>query len=194
LDPTKPFRSQIRFASATRHGRHRQWHAYDGLFRRRGDLSFFPPIFATVDAPRGARQAAVVYIYTHDSIGVGEDGPRTSRSRRVGPAPDSGFDVIPPPTRRRPRAPLPPPRATDGPTLLALTRQAVPMLNTFRPTTAARRVSKGLRRVQGDARSRTFSSRAAANCSSPSPPPNLGPGVRVVSMPSFLRFDRQPAE
>src|SRR6202012_3943828 len=72
----------------------------------------------------------VIYVFTHDSIGVGEDGPthqpvETIMGLRVIP----GLDVI------RPADPEETAGAwvaamdrTDGPTLMALTRQNVPVL------------------------------------------------------------------
>src|SRR5205807_9072514 len=72
-----------------------------------------------------------VYIFTHDSIGVGEDGPthepvETVSSVRLMP----NIDVI------RPADPedtagafVAAMQRIDGPPLLAITRQAVPILN-----------------------------------------------------------------
>jgi len=102
--------------------------AYDGLFRPTC-ATFL--VFADYSRP-SMRLAAlahlpVVYIYTHDSVGVGEDGPthqpvETISALRLIP----GLDVI------RPADPEETAGAfaaamerTDGPTLLALTRQTV---------------------------------------------------------------------
>src|SRR4029077_9278740 len=87
----------------------------------------------------------VIYIYTHDSVGVGEDGPthqpvETISSLRLIP----NFDVIRPADPEETAGAFAAALArSDGPTLLALTRQAVPMLN--EASAAARRagVSKG---------------------------------------------------
>jgi transketolase len=85
---------------------------------------------------------------------------------------------------------------TDGPTLLALTRQAVPMLNEIDVT---------LRR-EGVARGGYIALRETAeldvillSCGSElqhalTAAKELGAGARVVSMPCFERFERQPAE
>ena len=173
--------------------------AYDGLFRP--SIATFL-VFADYSRP-AMRLAAlaklpVVYIYTHDSIGVGEDGPthqpvETVSALRLIP----NFDVI------RPADPEETAGAfavalerTDGPTLLALTRQAVPMLNDIPAGVRRSGVAKGgyiavqetapLTHIILSCGSELQLALAAAK--------ELGAGVRVVSMPSFHRFDRQPAE
>jgi transketolase len=84
---------------------------------------------------------------------------------------------------------------TDGPTLLALTRQAVPMLNDASAQDRRAGVLKGayvliketapLTHILLASGSEVQWAVAAAKV--------LGGGVRVVSVPSFLRFDAQPA-
>ena len=107
--------------------------AYDGIFRPSG-ATFL--VFSDYGRPsiRLARlsKLPVVYIFTHDSVGVGEDGPthepvETVAALRAIP----GLDVI------RPADPEETAGAfaaafqkTEGPTLLALTRQNLPTLNT----------------------------------------------------------------
>src|SRR5690606_3134573 len=83
---------------------------------------------------------------------------------------------------------------TDGPTLLALTRQAVPLLNDIPVETRRQGVQKGgyvairetseLTHILLAAGSELQHAVAAAK--------ELGSGVRVVSMPSFEIFLRQP--
>jgi transketolase len=85
---------------------------------------------------------------------------------------------------------------TDGPTLIALTRQAVPVLNEISPHVRRAGVLKGAYvAVQETAPlsvillatgSELQLALAAAK--------ELGAGTRVVSIPSFEIFDRQPAE
>src|SRR3954470_7650280 len=72
----------------------------------------------------------VIYVFTHDSVGVGEDGPTHEPVETV-----PGLRVIPNLDVIRPADPEETAGAfvaaldrTDGPTLLALTRQAVPLL------------------------------------------------------------------
>jgi len=172
--------------------------AYDGLFRP-SCATFL--VFA--DYCRAALRLAalaklpVIYIYTHDSIGVGEDGPthepvETISSLRLIP----GFDVIrpadPEETAGAFAAAL---ERTDGPTLIALTRQAVPVLNDIPAHIRRAGVLKGgyvalqetapLTVILLATGSELQLALAAAG--------QLGAGARVVSMPSFHRFDRQPA-
>ncbi len=173
--------------------------AYDGLFRP-SCATFL--VFADYSRP-SMRLAAlaklpVIYIYTHDSVGVGEDGPthqpvETVSALRLIP----NFDVIrpadPEETAGAFAAAL---ERVDGPTLLALTRQAVPMLNDCTPHERRAGVLKGgyiliqetapLTQILLAAGSEVQWAVAAAK--------TLGPGTRVVSVPSFLRFDRQSAE
>ena len=139
----------------------------------------------------------VIYVFTHDSVAVGEDGPthepvETIPGLRVIP----NFDVI------RPADPEETAGAfvaaldrTDGPTLLALTRQAVPLLTQIPVKTRREGVLKGgyiakketgpLDLILMSAGSELQHALKAAE--------TLGAGTRVVSMPCFARFDRQPA-
>jgi len=173
--------------------------AYDGVFRP-SCATFL--VFADYCRP-SLRLAAlaklpVIYIFTHDSIGVGEDGPthepvETISSLRLIP----GFEVIrpadPEETAGAFAAAL---ERTDGPTLLALTRQAVPVLNDIPAHIRRAGVLKGgyvalqetepLAVILLATGSELQLALAAAK--------ELGAGTRVVSMPSFHRFDQQPAE
>jgi transketolase len=173
--------------------------AYDGIFRPSG-ATFL--VFADYSRP-AMRLAAlsrlpVIYIYTHDSVGVGEDGPthqpvETVAGLRVIP----NFDVI------RPADPEETAGAfvaalekKSGPTLLALTRQVVPMLNEIPVATRRDGVSKGayvaiketgpLETILMSCGSELQHAVAAARI--------LGAGVRVVSVPCFERFDAQSQE
>ncbi|MFO1451148.1 MAG: transketolase [Opitutaceae bacterium] len=173
--------------------------AYDGLFRP--SIATFL-VFADYSRP-SMRLAAlaklpVVYIYTHDSVGVGEDGPthqpiETVSSLRLIP----GFDVIrpadPEETAGAFAAAL---ERTDGPTLLALTRQALPTLNEIPLAERREGVLKGayvavretasLDTVLLASGSELQYAVAAAK--------QLGAGTRVVSVPCFERFARQSKE
>ncbi|HLP01170.1 MAG TPA: transketolase [Opitutaceae bacterium] len=172
--------------------------AYDGLFRT-SCATFL--VFADYSRP-SMRLAAlaklpVTYIYTHDSIGVGEDGPTHQPVETV-----SGLRVIPNLDVIRPADPEEVAGAfaaaatrTDGPTLLALTRQAVPMLNDIPVQTRREGVLRGayiavketaeLTHILLAAGSEVQLAVAAAK--------QLGAGARVVSVPSFERFNRQSA-
>ena len=171
--------------------------AYDGIFRASG-ATFL--VFA--DYCRGSiRLAALsglgtIYIFTHDSVGVGEDGPTHQPVETV-----SGLRVIPNLDVIRPADPEETAGAfaaalqrNNGPTLLALTRQVVPMLNEASVQTRREGVFKGgyilvketgaLKTILLAAGSEVQHAVAAAK--------TLGEGVRVVSIPSFYRFDQQP--
>jgi transketolase len=140
----------------------------------------------------------VIYIFTHDSVGVGEDGPthepvETIPGLRVFPNLDVIRPADPEETAGAYVAAL---ERTDGPTLLALTRQNVPLLKDIPVATRRNGALKGgyiakketapLDLILLSAGSEVQHALAAAA--------KLGPGTRVVSMPCFSRFDRQPAE
>lgn len=173
--------------------------AYDGLFRP--SIATFL-VFADYSRP-SMRLAAlsklpVVYIYTHDSVGVGEDGPTHQPVETV-----SGLRVIPNFDVIRPADPEETAGAfaaamerTDGPTLLALSRQTLPQLNEIEVQARRNGVLKGgyvairetapLTQILLSSGSELQLAVAAAKV--------LGAGTRVVSMPSFFRFDRQSAD
>ncbi|MEO8615644.1 MAG: transketolase [Luteolibacter sp.] len=173
--------------------------AYDGLFRASG-ATFL--VFA--DYMRGSIRLAslsglpVTYIFTHDSVGVGEDGPTHQPVETV-----SGLRVIPNLDVVRPGdaeetagAFVAAMSRTDGPTALILTRQAIPLMNelsvesrrdgVLRGGYIARKETGALTTILLGSGSELQHAMAAAA--------ELGDGVRVVSMPCFERFDRQSAE
>ncbi len=173
--------------------------AYDGLFRASG-ATFL--VFA--DYLRGAIRLAalsklpVTYIFTHDSVGVGEDGPTHQPVETV-----SGLRVIPNLDVIRPAdaeetagAFVAAVSRTDGPTALILTRQAVPLMNglsvearrdgVLRGGYIAHQETGALTTILLGTGSELQHAMAAAN--------ELGEGVRVVSMPCFERFERQSPE
>jgi len=173
--------------------------AYDGLFRP--SIATFL-VFADYSRP-SMRIAAlaklpVIYLYTHDSVGVGEDGPthqpvETISSLRLIP----GFDVIRPADAEEVvgayAAAL---TRTDGPTLIALSRQALPLMNELSADTRREGAIKGGYIVLMETEPLTTILIAtgselqhAVNAAK-----QLGAGTRVVSMPSMERFDRQSAE
>src|SRR5215213_8074655 len=172
---------------------------YHGVFRASG-ATFL--VFADYCRP-SIRLAALsklpnIYIFTHDSIGVGEDGPTHEPVETV-----SGLRVIPHLDVIRPADPEETAGAfaaaaqrIDGPTLLALTRQTVPTLNDIdlelrregvaRGGYIAQRETAELQLILLSCGSELQHALAAAK--------ELGEGTRVVSMPCFERFERQPAE
>lgn len=170
--------------------------AYDGLFITSGAT------FLTFsDYMRGSLRLAalsrlpVFHIFTHDSVGVGEDGPthqpveNTSALRLI-----PQMDVIRPADPEETAAAFAMAIArTDGPTSLILSRQAVPSLQeipvkdrragTLRGAYVAKRESSSLQTLLLATGSEVQHALAAAE--------QLGSGTRVVSMPSFEVFDRQ---
>jgi transketolase len=173
--------------------------ACHGIFRPSG-ATFL--VFADYCRP-AIRLAAlshlpVIYIFTHDSVGVGEDGPTHEPVETI-----PGLRVIPNLDVIRPADPEETAGAyaaaldrTDGPTLLALSRQAVPLLTQIPVATrregalkggyVARKETSALELILLAAGSELQHALKAAE--------TLGSGTRVVSMPCFSRFDRQPAE
>ncbi len=170
--------------------------AYDGIFRASG-ATFL--VFADYMRPsiRLASLAGlpVTYIFTHDSVGVGEDGPTHQPVETV-----SGLRVIPNLDVIRPADPEEVAGAwaaamlrTDGPTALILTRQKVPNLSSVPVLERREGTYRGgyvIRKEEGDLEaiiiatgSEVEHALAAAE--------ELGAGVRVVSMPSTERFERQ---
>ncbi len=173
--------------------------AYDGLFRA-SCATFL--VFA--DYMRGAIRLAslsripVTYIFTHDSVGVGEDGPTHQPVETV-----SGLRLIPNLDVIRPGdaeetagAFVAAMSRTDGPTALILTRQAIPLMNelsvdarrdgVLRGGYIARKETGALTTILIGTGSELQHAMAAAA--------ELGDGVRVVSLPCFERFERQSAE
>src|SRR5215468_4259834 len=173
--------------------------SYHGLFRASGAtfMVFTDYCRAAIRLSALARLPNV-YIFTHDSIGVGEDGPthepvETVSSVRLMP----NIDVIrPADPEETAGAFVAAMQRTDGPTLLSLTRQTVPILNDIDPNLRREGVLRGgyiAKKETGNldliilsCGSELQHALAAAK--------ELGEGVRVVSMPCFERFNRQPPE
>ena len=170
--------------------------AYDGIFRGSG-ATFL--VFSDYARP-SIRIAAlshlpVVYIFTHDSVGVGEDGPTHQPVEAV-----AALRTIPNLDVIRPADPAETAGAfaaaferTDGPTLLALSRQNLPTLRqipegvardgVFLGAYIAQKEAKGLELIIIATGSELQWALEAAV--------KLGDGVRVVSMPCVERFKRQ---
>lgn len=172
--------------------------AYDGLFRASG-ATFL--VFA--DYCRGSIRLAALsglptlYIFTHDSVGVGEDGPthqpvETVSALRLVPNLDVIRPADPEETAGAFAAAL---TRLEGPTLLSLTRQAVPMLNEASAQERRQGVAKGayvLVKEKGELKTILLASGSEVQ-HAVAAAKTLGEGVRVVSVPSFYRFDQQDA-
>lgn len=170
--------------------------AYDGIFHASG-ATFL--VFADYARP-SIRIAAlsklpVVYIFTHDSVGVGEDGPTHQPVETV-----SGLRVIPNLHVIRPADPEETAGAfasafarKDGPTLLALSRQAVPLLNDIPVDTRREGVLHGAyiaKRETGVLHTILMASGSELQHVL-SAAKTLGDGVRVVSVPCMEIFNGQ---
>jgi transketolase len=173
--------------------------AYDGLFHASG-ATFC--VFADYLRP-SIRIAAlaklpVTYIFTHDSVGVGEDGPTHQPVETV-----SGLRVIPNLDVVRPGDPEEVAAAyagalarVDGPTALIFTRQGIPN-NSDVPVEVRREGAlKGgyvLKKETGDLKLVLMASGSEVGHIVEAAK-ELGDGVRVVSMPCIERFERQSDE
>jgi transketolase len=173
--------------------------AYDSLFRPSG-ATFL--VFADYARPSirlaSLSRLPVTYIFTHDSVGVGEDGPTHQPVETV-----TGLRVIPHLHVIRPADPEETAGAfvaamtrQDGPTLLALSRQAVPLLKDCPVQTRREGVLKGgyiLKKEAGELTTILLSSGSEVQHALAAAK-ELGDGVRVVSMPCMERFNAQSAE
>src|SRR5213082_872102 len=170
--------------------------SYHGLFRASGaTFTVFTDYCRASIRLAALAKLPNTYIFTHDSIGVGEDGPthepvETISSVRVMP----NIDVIrPADPEETAGAFVAAMERTDGPTLIALTRQVVPILNDIDVQARREGVLRGgyiAKKEKGkldliimSCGSELQHALAAAK--------EVGDGVRVVSMPCFERFNRQ---
>ena len=173
--------------------------AYDGIFRASG-ATF--AVFADYLRP-SIRFAALdhlptIYIFTHDSVGVGEDGPthqpvETVSGLRVIP----GLDVIrPADAEETAGAFIAALERKDGPTALMLTRQGLPNLKSVDAQQKRSGTLKGayiVKKEDGDLHTILLASGSEVQHAVVAAE-QLGSDVRVVSVPSFERFDRQSDE
>ena len=170
--------------------------AYHGIFKPSG-ATFL--VFADYCRPSirlaSLARLPVVYIFTHDSVGVGEDGPTHQPVETV-----SGLRVIPNLDVIRPGDPEETAGAfaaafsrTDGPTLLALTRQAIPIQNEVPVDVRRDGVRKGayVARKETDKLDAIILATGSELQHAINAAKQLGGGVRVVSVPCTERFLRQ---
>lgn len=173
--------------------------AYDGIFRASG-ATFL--VFADYLRP-SIRLAAlaklpVTYIFTHDSVGVGEDGPTHQPVETV-----SGLRVIPnldviraADAEEAAGAYLAAMQRQDGPTALIFTRQGVLANDAVSPSERREGVLKGgyIARKETAPLERILLATGSEVALALSAAEQLGASTRVVSMPCFERFNRQSAE
>ena len=173
--------------------------SYHGMFRASGAtfLVFTDYCRASIRLAALSRLPNI-YIFTHDSIGVGEDGPthepvETVSSVRLMPQ----IDVIrPADPEETAGAFVAAVERIDGPTLIALTRQVVPILNDVDAKLRREGVARGgyvAKKEKGklDLIIMSCGSELQHALGAAS---KLGDSVRVVSMPCFERFERESAE
>ena len=173
--------------------------SYHGMFRASGATFLVFADYCRASIRLGAlSRLPNIYIFTHDSIGVGEDGPthqpvETVSSLRL----IRHLDVIrPADPEETAGAFVAAVQRTDGPSLIALTRQVVPILNDIDPNLRREGVLRGgyiARKEKGkldliimSCGSELQHALAAAK--------ELGGRVRAVSMPCFERFERESEE
>ncbi|MEM9081200.1 MAG: transketolase [Verrucomicrobiota bacterium] len=169
--------------------------AYDGLFRASG-ATFL--VFADYLRPSirlaGLANLPVTYIFTHDSVGVGEDGPTHQPVETV-----SGLRVIPNLDVIRPGDPEEVAGAwasallrTDGPTALILSRQKVKtqgQLSVKERREGTHRGAYIAKQEEGTLEAIVLATGSELQHAIDGAADK--PGVRVVSMPCMERFDRQ---
>ena len=170
--------------------------AYHGGFR-----TFASTFFCFADYMRpSVRLAAlsglpVVYVWTHDSVGVGEDGPTHQpvehlMSLRAMP----NLHVVRPADANETveawRHAL---RRTDGPTALVLTRQKVPTLTTPERAAGLHRGGYALRHPESELRAVVIAtgSEVSLAVAAAEQLDAEGVGVRVVSLPCWELFEAQ---
>jgi transketolase len=206
-------KSAVAFSAKTPKGRfihygvreHGMAAALNGIFLHGG----FAPNGATflifTDYARPAMRLAalmgtgVVYVMTHDSIGLGEDGPTHQPVEHL-----SALRAIPNMRVFRPADAVEVAECwelalnrTSGPTVLALTRQNVPQLRTTAPSdNPCAHGGYELVAAQGEARVSLFAtgSEVEIAVSAQKQLAERGIPTRVVSVPSLELFLEQPAE
>jgi transketolase len=143
----------------------------------------------------------VIYVFTHDSVGLGEDGPTHQPVEQL-----SALRAIPGLVDLRPADAAETVEAwrfamehRDGPVFLALTRQAVPHLdrNLYAEASGLRRGAYVLADAEGerpDVLLMASGSEVAVALEARARLHGEGVQARVVSMPSWALFARQPRE
>ena len=183
-------------------------HAMGAIVNGIGYYGIFRPSGATfavfADYMRGAVRVSalanlpIFHIWTHDSVGVGEDGPthqpvETTSALRLIP----NLDVIrPADPEETAGAFVAAIKRNDGPTGLILTRQNVPNLSQIPVSVRRQGVLQGgyiARKEEGELELIILASGSEVSLALEAAE-KLGPSVRVVSMPCMERYDRQDAD
>ena len=172
---------------------------YGGVFPYGGTFMVFSDYMRPPVRLAAMMHLSVVYIWTHDSVWIGEDGPTHQPVEQL-----AALRAIPNLVVIRPadanetvaawRVAL---ERRDGPTALALTRQKLPVLfETMR--NSAKNVARGayiLAESSGVSNALIIASGSEVHLALEAREllAQKGIGVRVVSMPSWELFDAQPA-
>jgi transketolase len=171
---------------------------YYGLFRASGATFLtFSDYMRPAVRLAALSKLPVFYIWTHDSVGVGEDGPthqpvETVSSLRLIP----NLDVIrPADAEETAGAFIAALERLEGPTALILSRQALPPQNALSPQSRRVGTLKGayIAKNEEGPLERIIIATGSELQHAIKAAERLGKGVRVVSMPCCERFDRQEA-
>ena len=206
-------KSAVAFSAKTPKGRfihygireHGMAAAMNGIFLHGGFAPNGATFLVFTDYARPAMRlaalmgAGVVYVMTHDSIGLGEDGPTHQPVEHL-----AALRAIPNMRVFRPCDAVEVAECwelalnrTDGPTVLALTRQNLPQLRTRRRTTIpARHGAYELVAAQGEAKVSLFASGSEVEIAMAAQKQLAERGIasRVVSVPSLELLLAQPAD
>ncbi|MHC2331808.1 transketolase [Bradyrhizobium sp. USDA 4454] len=177
----------------------------NGIFLHGGFAPNGATFLVFTDYARGAMRLSalmgtgVVYVMTHDSIGLGEDGPTHQPVEHL-----SALRAMPNMRVFRPCDAVETAECwelalnrVDGPTVLALTRQNLPQLRTSAPNdNPCSHGAYELVAAQGDAKVSLFASGSEVQIAVEAQKQLAGRGIatRVVSVPSLELLLAQPAE
>jgi transketolase len=178
--------------------------AMNGLALHGGVIPYGGTFLVFTDYARPAirlsalQRARVIYVMTHDSIGLGEDGPTHQPIEHL-----QSLRLIPGLETYRPADAVETAEcwalalANDGPTVLALTRQNLPLLRT--KATSENLCARGAYRLKSAGAGRKVvliatGSEVQLALATAEKLEGRGIGADVVSMPSTDRFDAQPAD
>ncbi|MCC8947172.1 MULTISPECIES: transketolase [Bradyrhizobium] len=177
----------------------------NGIFLHGGFAPNGATFLVFTDYARGAMRLSalmgtgVVYVMTHDSIGLGEDGPTHQPVEHL-----SALRAMPNMRVFRPCDAVETAECwelalnrVDGPTVLALTRQNLPQLRTTAPNdNPCSHGAYELVAAQGDAKVSLFASGSEVQIAVEAQKQLAGRGIatRVVSVPSLELLLAQPAE
>ena len=170
----------------------------NGMFAYGGFLPFCATFFVFVGYCMGAVRIAalshyrVLFVLTHDSIGVGEDGPTHQPVEQLWQLRNMpGITVLRPADGREVAGAYQQFLEGDGPVALILSRQNLPYLE----GSSAAQVAKGgyvLREVDGAPDLVLLGTGSEVSLCVAAAEKMQGKKVRVVSMPSVELFEKQP--